>query len=56
MNVRDLHVIHANLLTAMMGWRDADQAYGWTRLLCRQLRTLTLKTDCTGTGEWFDVA
>lgn len=59
MNVRDLHIIHANLVTMMLNkpsFGTADDAYGWTRLLCRQLRPLTLKTNCTGTEEWFDVA
>jgi hypothetical protein len=55
MNVRDCRIIHTNLLTAMQAGRDYD-AYAWTRLLCRQLRTLTVKTDCTGTEEWHHAA
>ncbi len=52
MNIRDLRIIHTNLLEAIHGWRDADAAYAWTRLLCRQLRPLTGKQDATGTSDW----
>lgn len=55
MNVKDCQVIHAKMVKSMvMG--QGDDAYAWTRLLCRQLRLLTVKTDCTGTGEWLYVA
>jgi hypothetical protein len=55
MNVRDLRIIHTNLITAIQAGRDYD-AYAWTRLLCRQLRPLTVKQDATGTEEWRDAA
>jgi len=50
MNVRDLHIIRANLLTAMTDGR-LDDAYAWTRLFCRQLRYLTNRSGCMGTQE-----
>lgn len=55
MNVRDLHIIRANILTAIKDGRDYD-AYAWTRLFCRQLRSLTNKNQSTGTQEWLCAA
>lgn len=56
MNVRDLTIIHNNILIAMKIYPQPNDAYGWTRLLCRQLRVLTTPRDLTGTQEWQRVA
>jgi hypothetical protein len=55
MNVRDVRIIHTNLLTAVQAGRTAD-AYAWVRLLCWQLRVLTTPRNLTGTQEWQRVA
>lgn len=49
MNVRDCQLIHTNLITAIQAGREYD-AYAWVRLLCRQLRPLTMKR----IGEAYD--
>lgn len=42
MNVKDCQHIYMNLVAAIQAGRDYD-AYAWVRLLCRQLRPLTVK-------------